>query len=214
MRTIAVINAKGGCGKTTVATGLASAMAWEGYSVALADLDPQCSATDWLAEREEDYPEIVGVDTNKGIRAPAGTDVLIIDTPAGVYGKDLSKLLARAETALMPILPSPIDMAAAWRFLEQSLALKPIASKQTQLGLIANRVKPNTIVYRELTGFLDDYRIPVIGQLRDSMNYVRAFERGLGVSDLPEYLAGEDWAQWDEIVKWVKSKRSQGKKAK
>ena len=94
------------------------------------------------------------------------------------------------------------------------MSLKPIASKHTQLGLIANRVKPNTIVYRELSGFLDGYRVPVIGQLRDSMNYVRAFERGLGVSDLPEYLAGEDWAQWDEIVKWVKSKRSQGKKAK
>ncbi len=210
MRTIAVINAKGGCGKTTVATGLASALAWEGYNVALADLDPQCSATDWLAERGEDYPEIHAVSKASGLKAPAGTDILVVDTPAGVYGAELSKLLNKAQTALMPLLPSPIDMAAAWRFLEKTLTLKPIASKKTKLGLVANRVKPNTIVYRELTGFMDDYRVPVVGQLRDSMNYVRAFERGLGVSDLPEYLAGEDWGQWDDIVRWVKSKRSMG----
>lgn len=212
MRTIAVINAKGGSGKTTLSTGLASALAWEGHQVALADLDPQCSSSDWLAERPEDYPEILGVDVKKGLRAPAGTDILIIDTPAGLYGKDLSKVLARAQTALMPILPSPVDMAAAWRFLEQTLALKPIASQSTKLGLVANRIKPNTIVYRELSGFLGGYRIPVIGQLRDSMNYVRAFEHGLGVTDLPEYLAGEDWAQWEDIVAWVNSKRSQGKR--
>jgi chromosome partitioning protein len=210
MRTIAVINAKGGSGKTTVATGLASALAWEGHSVGLADLDPQCSSSDWLAEREEDYPEITPVDTQRGLRAPAGVDIMVVDTPAGVYGQDLSKILNKAQTAVMPILPSPVDMAAAWRFLEQTLALKPIQSKRTKLGLIANRVKPHTIVYRELTGFLDDYRVPVVGQLRDSMNYVRAYERGLGVTDLPEYLAGEDWAQWDEIVRWVRSKRSQG----
>jgi chromosome partitioning protein len=210
MRTIVVMNAKGGCGKTTIATSLASALAWEGYTVGLCDLDPQCSASDWLAEREEDYPEITPVSGARGLKAPSGTDVLVIDTPAGVYGAELSKLLSKAETAIMPILPSPIDMAAAWRFLEKTLTLKPIAQKKTKLGLVANRVKPNTIVYRELTGFMDDYRVPVIGQLRDSMNYVRAFERGLGVCDLPEYLAGEDWMQWNEIVRWVKSKRSMG----
>lgn len=208
MRTIAVINAKGGCGKTTLATGLASALAWEGYEVALADLDPQASSSDWLGQRDEDYPTIAAIKPQQGLKAPAGTDILIVDTPAGLTGGELSKLLAKAETALMPILPSPVDMNAAWRYLEKTLSLKPIASKQTMLGLVANRVKPNTIVYRELTGFLGDYRVPVIGQLRDSMNYVRAFERGLGVSDLPEYMAGEDWAQWNKIVKWVKSKRS------
>jgi len=208
MRTISVINAKGGCGKTTVATGLASALAWEGFEVALADLDPQQSSNDWLAERPEEYPTIAAVPAKNGLRAPAGCDVLIIDTPAGLSGGELSKLLGRSQTAIMPIMPSPVDMNAAWRYLEKTLALKPIASKQTVLGLVANRIKPQTIVYRELTGFMGDYRVPVIGQLRDSMNYVRAHERGLGVTDLPEYLAKEDWAQWDKIVKWVKSKRS------
>lgn len=208
MRTIAIINAKGGCGKTTIATGLASALAWEGLQVALADLDPQQSSADWLGQREEDYPEIFSVPTKQGLKAPAKTDILIIDTPAGLAGGELSKILSKAQTAIMPILPSPVDMKAAWRYLEKTLTLKPLAAKQTTLGLVANRVKPNTIVYRELTGFMGDYKVPVIGQLRDSMNYLRAFERGLGVSDLPEYMAGDDWAQWDKIVKWVKSKRS------
>ncbi len=208
MRTIAIINAKGGCGKTTIATGLASALAWEGFQVALADLDPQQSSNDWLAQRDEDYPEILSVPTKNGLKAPSDTEVLVIDTPAGLAGAELSKILSKSHTAIMPILPSPVDMNAAWRYLEKTLTLKPLASKQTVLGLVANRVKPNTIIYRELSGFLGDYKVPVVGQLRDSMNYVRAYERGLGVSDLPEYMAGEDWAQWDKIVKWVKSKRS------
>lgn len=212
MRTIAVVNAKGGCGKTTVATSLASALAWEGYAVALGDMDLQQSASDWLAQRPEEYPEITGVSADDGpLRAPPGTDILVLDTPAGIHGQELGNVVRRSQTLLVPVLPSHVDMRAAWRFLNHLLELKPIQKQHTRVGLIANRVRPHTIVYRELTGFLDDFRVPVIGQLRDSMNYVRAFERGLSVSDLPPYLAWTDWEQWEEILAWIRSKKSVGK---
>lgn len=212
MRTIAIINSKGGCGKTTVATSLAAALAWEGYAVALGDMDPQQSATDWLGQRPEEYPEIMALSAGDGpLRAPPQTDVLVLDTRAGIHGQELGNVVRRSQTLLVPVLPSHVDMRAAWRFLDHLLELKPIQTHQAKVGLIANRVRPHTIVYRELTGFLDGFRVPVVGQLRDSMNYVRAFERGLSVSDLPPYLAWTDWEQWEEILSWIRSRRSMGK---
>ena len=202
MRTIAVVNSKGGSGKTTLATGLAAALAWEGRSVMLGDLDPQQSSHDWLSQRPEHYPLI-----QAGERGNANIDFLVLDTPAGVAGAELRKILKRADTVLMPILASPIDMRAAWRFLDQLLKLKDVQNRNVALGLVANRVRPQTLIYRELTGFLDGYRVPVVAELRDSMNYLRAAERGLAVVDLPAYLAAEDWAQWEVLTRWVLSRR-------
>lgn len=212
MRTIAVINAKGGCGKTSIATGLASALAWEGYNVALGDMDPQQSTADWVAHRPEEYPPVTGLSAADGpVRAPAGTDFLILDSPAGIHGPELGNLVRRSQTLVVPVLPSYVDMRAATRFLNHLFQLKPVAEGQAKVGLVANRVKAHTIVFRELTGFLEDFRAPFVGQFRDSMNYVRAFERGLAVSDLPWYLAGQDWEEWEPIVAWTTSRKSAGK---
>ncbi len=212
MRTITVINPKGGCGKTTIATCLASHLSWDGYKVALADLDPQQSTTDWGALRSEEYPEIELINHGSGqVRASRGTDILVLDSPAGVHGKELGQLVRRSQTLLVPILPSPIDMRASWRFLEQLFSLAPVQKGKVKVGLIANRVKENTLIYRELTGFLGKYRAPYVAHLRASMNYVRAAEKGLGVADLPRYLAERDWQQWKPLMRWVESKRSQPK---
>jgi len=213
MRTIAVLNAKGGCGKTTIATNLAAALAWEGYQVALGDLDPQQSAADWGKLRSDELPEVIALNAADGpVRAPAGSDFMILDSAAGIHGPELGNLLRRAETVLIPVLPSFIDMHAAHRFLGHLFTLKPIADGESKVGLIANRVKPHTIIYRELRGFLGDFSAPVVGKLRDSMNYVRAFEGGLSVSDMPPYLALPDWEDWAEIVGWVTSRKSRGKR--
>jgi len=213
MRTIAVINAKGGCGKTTIATSLASALAWEGHAVALADMDPQQSTNDWLKHRPDAYPVLTRIAADAASRPPAEFDTLIIDTPAGLAGNELEQIIKRAQTVLVPVMPSPVDMRAAWRYLSHLQEIRAVRSGDTVVGLIANRVRPQTIIYRELTGFLEGFRVPVIGQLRDSMNYVRAFEKGLAVADLPPYLAWQDWEEWEAVLGWIRSKPSQGKGA-
>ena len=107
MRSILVINAKGGCGKSTVATNLAAYFASEGYDTALADYDPQRSALSWLEDRPEDFAEIKGIaGFESGLRGLSRyTEYLIIDAPARSHGKELNELVRRAESIIVPVLP-------------------------------------------------------------------------------------------------------------
>jgi chromosome partitioning protein len=114
MRHVMVMNSKGGCGKSTLATNLASHFAIEGYRVAIADYDPQRTSLDWLAMRPGDLPRVTGIAAyDEGLRAvPRDTEVLVIDAPARTHGSEMNELVRRAETILVPVLPSPIDMKA------------------------------------------------------------------------------------------------------
>ena len=210
MRTILVANAKGGCGKTTLATTLASHYANEGLEVVLADFDPQQGSLDWLSVRGADRPPIVGLEaTQDGLRhLPRTADVLVIDAPARLHGAELSEFLRRAKTVLIPIMPSPVDMNAATRFLNELGAAPPVANRQTRVGLVANRLIEYTRSAHALKQWLDRRRESVIGRLRETQNYVRAAGMGLGIFELPAYQAWQDWAQWEPILSWLQSKRS------
>ena len=97
MRTIMLMNAKGGCGKSTLATNLAGYYAAQGKKVVLADFDPQQSSMEWLQARPEDRPEIIGIDaTQDPVKASRNTDFLFLDVPAVTHGKELTALVKRA----------------------------------------------------------------------------------------------------------------------
>ncbi len=203
--TIAVVNSKGGCGKTTIATSLAAWLAYE-HSVALADLDLQRSASDWLALRLPDNPVIHSARVGKWPpKPPRDVDYLIIDAPAGISEKKLLELLTHSDKILVPLLPSPIDMRAGWRFLDELFKLRKASKSRCQIGLVANRAKTWTIIYRELTGFIDQFKAPYVAHLRESINYIRAAEAGLGVAELPYYKCRQDWSEWYPLVDWVKN---------
>jgi chromosome partitioning protein len=209
MRHIMVLNAKGGSGKTTLATNLASYFAGEGQKVVLADLDSQGSATAWLEARSAARPRIQGLAYNQGGgRAGRGTDYIIMDAPSGAHGKQLTDLLRRAETLIIPVLPSPMDMRAAMRFIEEIQHSGRVTRKDAKLALVANRAREFTNVYWELEEFLTKQKAPFLTTLRDSQNYIRAAERGLGIFELGPSAAATDREQWEPIIKWVKSKRS------
>ena len=207
MQTILCMNAKGGCGKTTIATNLATWYADEGYKTAVLDYDPQRSAIDWLVAREdfEGVPTIEGVDAVSGeARAAHGTEVAIIDAPAGTYGSEVTQLLRRSDTLLVPVLPSPIDMRAATRFIDEVLGSGRVSRGQTRIALIANRVRENTRVFHALEDFLADYDIPLLTHLRESQNYIRAAETGLGIFELAPSQVAVDVMQWDPVVAWLR----------
>jgi chromosome partitioning protein len=206
-----VLNPKGGCGKSTLATNIAAYFANEGASVALADYDPQRSSLDWLERRPGNRPEIAGVSAyDHGLRrVPRSADIVVSDAPARTHGKELIDLVNHAETIVVPVLPSTIDMQATAMFLKELGSVGKVQRKQVKVGAIANRARDNTLIYAELDEYLTKARVPYIAALREAQNYVRAYTRGLGIFELPEYLAWPDWDEWEPLTAWLRSKRSQ-----
>ena len=210
MRHIMVLNAKGGCGKSTLATTLAAYYATRGKTVALADYDPQASSTDWLAERPDTAAPIVGLRAwEDGLKhLPRQADILVMDPPARSYGKELNDLVRRADTIIVPVLPSGIDIKASLRFLEDLKSVGKIERRQAKLAVVANRIHPNTLIFDELDAHLRRLHVPYIATLREAQNYIRAYSRGLGIHELPEYLAWPDWEQWGPLIDWLSSRAS------
>ena len=210
MRTILVLNAKGGCGKSTISTNLASYYAFEEEKkVVLADYDPQGSSLAWLEVRGEEWPEIEGVAAFKDKLHPArDTDILIMDAPARVHGKELTAMVRKADTILFPVLPSPIDMRAATDYMKEVKAVGKVERKQVKIGVIANRVRENTIIFSELYDFIKKLKVPYVATLRDTQNYIRAEERGVGVFEMAPSQVYQDLESWEPLTKWLRSKRS------
>jgi chromosome partitioning protein len=213
MRSILVTNAKGGCGKSTLATNLAAYYASEGFETALADYDPQQSALSWLEDRPDEYALITGIaGFEGGLRGLSrNTEYLIIDAPARSHGKELGELVRKAESIVVPVLPSPIDIKAADQFISELLHVHKVADKKARVAIVANRVRENTLIFEELDEYLDKLKAPYIASLREAQNYIRAYQRGLGIHELPPYLAWPDWEQWDPILEWLDSRRSRAR---
>ncbi|MES9856915.1 MAG: AAA family ATPase [Sedimenticola sp.] len=206
MRTIMTMNAKGGCGKTTIATNIATWFADEGAKVALADFDPQGSSLDWLEARQdyEGIPVITGIDATQGsIKIPRGTDYLIMDAPAGTHGKEINFMLRRVDSLVIPVLPSPIDMRACSRFLQELLVSGRVSRQQTRLAIVANRSRENTRIYHQLESYLGHLKVPFITHLRESQNYIRSAESGLGLFELAPSMVWQDVELWDPIFDWI-----------
>ena len=151
MRTIMFLNAKGGCGKSTLATNLASYYAKLGNAVVLADFDPQGSSLEWLAALPQDAPAIHGLLAwREGLRhLPRSADYAILDVPAGARGAELTALVRRAQSIVIPVLPSPTDIRAAAHFIHHLLLVGRVERMETKLAVVANRVREKTPRYRK-----------------------------------------------------------------
>lgn len=211
MRSIMVLNSKGGSGKSTIATNLASYYASRGKKTILVDCDPQKSSLDWLDARPGGHRLITGIDGSMGnYRIPRSSEFAIYDTPAAVYGKNLTALLRRAESIIIPVLPSPVDMRAATPFIQTVLSYGRVTRKESRVALLANRCRENTNIYHLLERYLRKFRkAPFLTVLRETQNYNRAADRGLGIYELAPHLVKRDLEQWEPIIRWLASKRSQ-----
>jgi len=210
MRTILVLNAKGGCGKSTISTNLASYYAWEKEKkVVLADYDPQASSMAWLETRGEEWPEIQGIAAWKDpVRHGRDTDVIIMDAPARVHGSELTQLVRKADTILFPVLPSPIDMRAATAYMQELQSSGRVQRGEVKIGVVANRVREKTLIFIELYEFLRKLKVPYVATLRDTQNYIKAEERGVGIYEMAPSQVWQDIENWEPLVKWLNSKRS------
>lgn len=215
MRSILVLNSKGGSGKTTLATNLAVYYALRGRSVCLVDFDPQRSSTDWLAVRPENRPVVQGFDACAGrVHVPGDTEYVIIDAPAALHGRSIADLVRRAQSVLVPVVPSALDLRAAVRFHQELMHLGRIVNRDVRVATVANRVRensPSRLLVEEFLRSLrmpDGHRLPFVAVLRNSQNYVHAAERGLGIWELAPSAVAHDLELWRPLLRWLNSKRS------
>ena len=207
MPVIVVANPKGGVGKSTVATQIAGWYAAQGRAVMLGDLDRQQSARHWLALRPPQAAPIRGWDLADGdrVRPPKGSTHLVIDTPAGLHGKRLDAVLKIADRIVIPLQPSPFDMAATHAFL-QVLGADKTAQKragQMQIGLVAVRTKEHTHALDHLHTFLVALGQPPLAGLRDTQNYAHLAARGLTLWDVAASRVERDLTQWQPLIDWL-----------
>jgi chromosome partitioning protein len=207
MPVFVVANPKGGAGKSTLATNLAGWLAQAGHAVALGDLDRQQSARQWLALRPAALPPIRALQIADGevLRAPKGSTHLVLDTPAGLHGKRLDLVLKIADRIVVPLQPSPFDLAATHAFLQVLAGHKRAGRLVT--GLVAMRVKEHTHATQHLHEFLDavapaPLNIPIT-HLRDTQNYAHLAARGLTLFDIAPGRVERDLQQWQPLIHWL-----------
>jgi chromosome partitioning protein len=216
MQRIIVLNPKGGSGKTTIASNLAATYAVNGHRPALMDLDPQGSSMRWLRKRPEDVAPIHGiagfersaaVTRSWQLRIPPECTAVIVDTPAALEAHALPEITRGADAILVPVMPSDIDIHATAKCIADLLLVAKIRRSEHRIGIIANRVRANTLVSQSLMRFLNSLDIPLVATLRDTQNYVRSAEAGVGIYEMPRWQVQQDVEHWRQLVDWLAAKR-------
>lgn len=204
MRSILVVNPKGGAGKTTLTTNVAAYLARKGERVAIGDLDRQQSALAWLDFRDEALPRVQGFDAREGWdKRPKGTTVVVVDAPAGIHGGKLSDSLKAADKVLVPVQPSLFDMAATEEFLRLVADEKSVRKQKTFVALVAMRVDPRTRTAAMLERFLTHFDLPVLTYLRDTQVYPTAAAEGRSLFDIAPSRARRELANWEPLTAWI-----------
>src|SRR5256886_15961383 len=216
INTTLVINSKGGSGKTTVTTNLASYFAARNIPTTIMDYDQQGSCLNWLRLRPAHATRIHGANAahQRGGRlrsvemhVPAETRQLIIDAPAGASGLLLQEMLARAHCILIPVAPSVIDIHATANFIRDLLLAGKIRARNARLAVVANRVRSSMPVYQPLERFLNSLGLPFLTRISDSDAYVKAAEAGIGIFEMDPSAAAAEGAQFMPIIELVGSQR-------
>ncbi|MBL1259551.1 MAG: AAA family ATPase [Thiotrichaceae bacterium] len=213
MQSVLLLNAKGGCGKTTIATNLASLYASAGFKTAILDYDPQGSSHYWGALRENsNRPAIYLIDASHKrtgitrafqLKTPADTERVIIDTPAGISRDLLREAVDRADMIIIPVAPSAVDIHATAAFIRELMLIIKTRARGIPISVIANRVRQNTPIYQPLEQFLELLDIPFLTALSDSENYIEASAAGIGIHEMEASLVTNERIEWAPLVKWI-----------
>lgn len=164
MHVIAVLNQKGGSGKTTIATHLARALQLDGADVLLVDSDPQGSARDWAAVREDQPLTVVGIDRptiDRDLKNVARKDFVVIDGAPQAADLAVSAIKA-ADFVLIPVQPSPYDIWATADLVELVKQRIEVTDGRLQAAFVVSRAIKGTRIGAEVTEALAGYGLPVM----------------------------------------------------
>lgn len=204
MKSIMVINSKGGSGKTTIAVNLAAYCAQKGYETTLVDLDPQESSSEWLKERPISKSKITGSKSFSKTLKKGKNCIVVYDVPAAVHGSRLNNYIKKANMVVVPVMPSPIDMKAAKDFIQAIRIMGPVIRNKIKVGLVANRCRAYTNIFSELDNYLvREKGIKYITAFRDNTNYIKSARSGLGIFEMGESATAQDREEWKPLVRWL-----------
>lgn len=205
MPVVAVVNRKGGSGKSTFAAHVAAWCAREGLAVMLGDVDRQQSSRNWLRRRDAALPAIAPwtVDQKNVLRVPTGITHVVLDTPGGLHGFELARIVMFADAIVVPVCPSLFDRESAAACIAELMTLPRAAKGQCRVATVGMRVDGRTHAADVLRAWAEPQPVPMIGMLRETQLYVRSLERGQTVFDLPPTQAATDLAQWQAILGWL-----------
>ena len=208
MAVIAVINRKGGSGKSTLATHLAVHLARRagGARILLGDLDRQQSARSWLKRRATARRgDITGwpIEPRAMVRPPANASHVVLDTPGGMHGFELARVVMYADAILMPVCESLFDRESAADCLAELHAMPRVATRRCKLAAVAMRVDPRSSASETIEQWAQSLRLPLVGQLSYSSYYARCMEGGATVLEMPARQARHLHDQWQPILAWL-----------
>ena len=203
MPVVVVANPKGGVGKSTMATNIAGYFASRGHSVMLGDADRQQSSQLWLGLRPPGARPVASWDIGPDniVRPPKGTTHVVLDTPAGLHGRMFKDVLKLADKVIVPLQPSVFDIFATRSFLDEMAEHRK--ASQLQVGIVGMRVDERTIAADKLHEFVDTLGLPVLGDLRQTQNYIQLAARGLTLFDVAPGRVERDLQQWQAICRWL-----------
>ncbi|WP_088137543.1 ParA family partition ATPase [Escherichia coli] len=164
MKVIAVLNQKGGSGKTTIATHLARALQLAGADVLLVDSDPQGSARDWAAVREDQPLTVVGIDRptiDRDGKAIGRRDFVVIDGAPQAADLAVSAIKA-ADFVLIPVQPSPYDIWATADLVELVKQRIEVTDGRLQAAFVVSRAIKGTRIGGEVAEALAGYELPIL----------------------------------------------------
>ncbi len=211
---IAVVNSKGGCGKSTISTNLAAYFTTNGLATTIFDYDPQGSSLKWLKARPSHFPTIYGISKHSKdrksafsrswlIEVPYNTQRLIIDTPAALDGFFLDDIIVRSQILIIPVLPSSHDIRATAEFISQLYINTQYRRCNPPTCVIANRVTKDTLAFGKLQRFLFQLKIPFISTFSDNRYYLQAAEKGMGICELATRLNDAELFEWEQLLSWI-----------
>jgi len=164
MKVIAVLNQKGGSGKTTIATHLARGLQLQGHSVLLVDSDQQGSARDWRAVDEDNPVPVIGLDRptlDKDLKNVSDKEFIVIDGSPQATNLALSAIKA-ADFVLIPVQPSPYDVWATSDLVDLVQQRIEMTDGKLKAAFVVSRAIQNTNIGKEVAAVLQDYNLPVL----------------------------------------------------
>ena len=186
MHVIAVLNQKGGSGKTTIATHLARALQLDGDGVLLVDSDPQGSARDWAAVREDQPVTVVGIDRptiERDLKQIARKDFVVVDGAPQAADLAVSAIKA-ADFVLIPVQPSPYDIWATADLVELVKQRIEVTDGRLQAAFVVSRAIKGTKIGAEVVEALADYGLPVLeSRITQRVSYPGTAAAGTTVLD-------------------------------